>query len=320
MSDTINIFSVTDDNYAPYCGVMLTSVFENNKNYSLKVFIFISKPLTKRNQNKFHKLEIRYGNSIEFITVDDYSIRKLSISNIWSIATFYKVFAGDLLPDSIHKVLYLDGDIIVTGDLAELWDIDITGQAMAVVQDYCISCERGQYRLQYPIEAGYFNGGMMLINLDYWRLNNVGRRCLTYIENNYDKLIYCDQDVLNAVLWNEKRFIPLTYNYLISYLGDYHYYRQSLDIQKEIIKFSKSPLIIHYCGPILKPWSVVYYSLPFSEEWKSYKRLSPWSHKLSSPTKNKPINWIIKRYILWPCGIMKPNFGFNIIKKQDEFR
>lgn len=314
MGDTINIFSVTDDNYAPYCGVMLTSIFENNKNHSFNVFILIGKPLSKRNQRKLHNLEIKYGNSIEFITVDDNSIRNLLISNKWSIATFYKVFAGDLLPESIHKVLYLDGDIIVTGDVAELWNIDITGKAMAVVQDYGISCEMGQNRLQYPAEAGYFNGGMMLINLDYWRLNNVGQRCLTYIENNYDKLIYCDQDVLNAVLWDEKRLISLTYNYLISYLGDFLYNRQPLDIQNELLKFSKSPLIIHYCY-MLKPWSVVYYNLPFSEEWKSYKRLSPWSYKLPSPPKNKSINWIIKRYFLWPLGIMKPDFGFNVIKK-----
>lgn len=313
MNDTINIFSVTDDNYAPYCGVMLTSVFENNKNHSLKVFIFISKPLTKRNQNKFHKLEIRYGNSIEFINVDDDSIRRLSIANKWSIATFYKVFAGDLLPESIHKILYLDGDMIVTGDLAELWNVDITGQAAAVVQDHGMSREMGQNRLQYPAEAGYFNGGMLLINLDYWRHNNVGQRCLTYIENNYDKLNYCDQDVLNAVLWDEKMFVSLTYNYLITYLREDIYNSQSPDIQKEIIKFSKMPLVIHY-GYMLKPWSVAYYHMPFSEEWKAYKRLSPWSYKFASPPKNKPINWIIKRYILWPLGIMKPDFGFNIIK------
>ena len=314
MNDTINIFSVTDDNYAPYCGVMLTSVFENNKNHSFKVFIFINKPLKKRNQSKFHKLEIKYGNSIKFITVDDYSIRKLSILNKWSIATFYKVFAGDLLPESIHKVLYLDGDIIVTGDVAELWNVDIMRKAVAVVNDLGITPENGPKRLSYPIEAGYFNGGMMLINLDYWRLNNIGQRCLTYIENNYDKLIYCDQDVLNAVLWNEKRFLPLTFNYLISYLKDTVFGCQSHVIQKEILDISKSPLIIHYCF-MLKPWSVVYYYLPYSEEWKSYKRLSPWSHKLPSPPKNKPINWIIKRYFLWPLGIMKPDFGFNIIKK-----
>lgn len=314
MSDTINIFSVTDDNYAPYCGVMLTSVFENNKSHSFNVYILIGKPLSKRNQRKFHKLETKYGNSIEFVNVDINDIKELLLPNRWSVATFYKVFAGDLLPESIDKVLYLDGDMIVTGDLAELWNIDITGQALAVVQDYCISRVRGQYRLQYPAEAGYFNGGMLLINLDYWRLNNVGQRCLTYIKNNYDKLIICDQDVLNAVLWDEKRFVSIKYNYLITYLRDKFYNCQSPDVQKEIIKFSKSPLIIHY-GFMIKPWSVVYYHLPFSEEWKSYKRISPWSHKLPSAPQNKSINWIIKRYVLWPLGIMKPDLEFNTINK-----
>jgi len=302
MDNTINIFSVTDDNYAPYCGVMLTSVFENNKHHSFNVFIFISEPLKKRNQSKFQRLGKKYGNSIEFIYVDDSSIRKHSIAGRWSIATFYKLFLDDLLPESVHKVLYLDGDLVVTGDLSGLWNININEYALAAVPD--INFEDCPRRFKYPIEAGCFNGGVLLINRDYWRNKSVGQRCLDFFDNQHDKIVVGEQDVMNAVLWKEIHTLPLTYNYQIQFLRETIFNAWAPSMQKEVLETFESPCIIHYAYDI-KPWAVLYHGLPFYKEWKLYKNKSPWSCLFPTFPKRKTINWLIKIYIVWPLRIMK---------------
>lgn len=60
-------------------------------------------------------------------------------------------------------------------------------------------------RLEYDSKYGYFNGGMLLINLDYWRKHNVENRLKEYFRANLDKVVRNDQDIMNAVLYKENR-------------------------------------------------------------------------------------------------------------------
>lgn len=316
MSVTIDILCATDDSFAPYCGIMLTSVFANNKNNECRVFIFVGGSLKKKTISRFIKLEQEYGQKISFITVDMSLFDKRLLiheDDHVSIATFYRLLAGELLPKSVSRVLYLDGDIIVTGDLSRLWGIDLTDKAVAAVNNAVLS-QTDPKRLCYPIEAGYFNAGVLLLNLDYWREKEVGRKCIDFLKSHHDILMFQDQDVLNAVLWNEKRFIPMTYNFLVYLLKDVYFNKIPLDIQKEILDTSKNPCIIHYASAV-KPWSVVYYNLPYFKEWKFYKKLSLWSNLLPTIPKKKAVNWLIKRYILWPLGFLLPDNQYFDLKE-----
>lgn len=306
MNDTINIFSVTDDVFAPYCGVMLTSVFENNRDSIFNVFIFVSKPLEKRNTDRYERLAKKYGHSIQFVIVDDSPIRRHPLSGRWPIATFYKLFACQALPESVTKVLYLDGDIILTGDLSGLWNTDISDVAVAAVPN--IRFEDCPRRFNYPVEAGCFSAGVMLINLDFWRKNSIDQQFLDAYDKNYEKIRVGDQDILNVVLWEEKRHLPLTYNFQIQFLVKDIYQLQSPDRQEEILETSKSPLVIHYANAI-KPWDLLGYGMPYYKVWQSYKKKSPWSKLLPTVPKHKTVNWLVKRYVLWPLGIKRQDLG-----------
>ena len=120
MSDSrIAIVCATDDNYAPYCGIMLTSVLENNRDREVSAYILIDKPLLEIHQKRFKQLSDKYSSGIEFVMVDKSFFEKFPIKgeakNVkhWSIVTYYRLYAEELLPKSVDKVLYLDCDIIV---------------------------------------------------------------------------------------------------------------------------------------------------------------------------------------------------------------
>ncbi len=313
MSKTINILCATDDNYVPYCGIMLTSVFDNNKDSEIEVYILIDKPLSVSNCRRIERLSRHYHQKIHLVMVDNSFVAQFPTRGMsyWSVAMYYRLFAVELLPNSIDTILYLDCDIIVNSSIESLFEIDMEDAAIASVCDiYNFSTECSE-RLGYPPEGGYFNSGVMLMNMSYWREHRIGEECLDYLKNNYNCLLANDQDVLNAILWDRKLELPLTYNYQLQFLSSYFFNLQSPSMKQNILDTYENPTIIHYAYSI-KPWSVMYYRLPFSDVWEHYKRISQWSHTLPTLPRRKVVNNLIKRYIMWPMGLMKYNSGFVV--------
>ena len=308
MKETINILCATDENYVPYCGVMLTSVFESNKNSRVDVYILMDKPLSQEAQKKYTQLAAKYNNGIHYLIIDKSFLEKFPIKGMsyWSIATYYRLYATELLPESVHRILYLDCDIIVDGKLDYLWGINMTDNAAGVVPDIFEYDGHFQRQLHYPEEAGYFNAGVVLINVDYWRRHNIGQQCLDFLANHYDWIEANDQDVLNAMLWDKKLRIPATYNYQVQFLAKHFFDVESADLQKELMEYKDNPSIIHYAVPV-KPWNVLYYKMPYKKIWWQYKRKSPWWYILPQLPKHKTLNYLVKRYFLWPLGIKWQN-------------
>lgn len=83
------------------------------------------------------------------------------------LPTYYRLLAAELLPKEVHKVIYLDCDCIVCGDIRGIWDVDLTVKAIAGVKD-CRE-EIQQRRLGYSLDFDYVNAGVLVYNLDYWR-------------------------------------------------------------------------------------------------------------------------------------------------------
>lgn len=309
---TINILCATDDNYVPYCGVMLTSLFENNQGEQINVYILIDKPLSARNTNKFEQLAFRYNQQIEFVLINNEQLAKFPTKGMdyWSIAMYYRIFATELLPKTVSKLIYLDCDIIVNGSIKEVFNIDLQDKAIGCVSDIYIYTDESQKRLGYASRDGYFNSGVLLINLDYWREYSVCQKCLTYLNQNYNRLFANDQDVLNAVLHDKKIDLPLKYNFQLQFLSNHFFNLQTKEMQEQIKITSNNPIIMHYAYRT-KPWNVMYYKMPFLYLWKEYKHKSLWKYMLPTfPKGHKAFNWIIKRFLFWPLGIMKYKSGF----------
>lgn len=301
----INITCATDDKYVPYCGVMITFVFENHKDAEVHVYILIDSPLSKPNQKQLARLAERYGQHIHYSKVDKSYLEHFPLKgdgiDYWSIVTYYRLYAADLLPEDVDLVLYLDCDIIVDGSLIPLFKTDWTDVAIGAVPDMCTEWGEFYDRLQYDKSLGYFNAGVVLMNLSYWRKNNIGKICLDFLSSHYDRIKNNDQDVLNYVLRNCKRNLPVTFNYQIQLRMPYFFDGFS-NVMKQDVLSTTHPIIIHYAAE-LKPWMHKYYSYPFRNTWQHYKRLSPWRHKpdLYPPTRK----WatFIKRWFLWPLGV-----------------
>ena len=205
----MNILTCTDSRFVIPTGVMLYSVCKNNSSCNLNIFIIIDNSVTEKQKDELKSELCKFSNvKIEFLKVDVSDIQQYLIVKFefFPVSIYYRLFLTDILPKEVDKILYLDGDIIVRHNLSELWETDIDKYAVGAVVNQSNSSKYWE-RLGYPKENGYFNSGVLLINTKYWREHNLKERFLKYIVENPQKLLYPDQDVLNFILKDEKKFL-----------------------------------------------------------------------------------------------------------------
>ena len=267
-----------DNNYVMPAGVLFCSICENNKDQKITIHVITDHSLTDKSRQSLQTIVQKYGNCIVFYPVDEEAFKSLpmqisSKSQHFTIATYYRLFLTDILPESVDRVLYLDSDIIVRHSLKDLWNTDISQYAVGCVTDMCEGIIEYYNRLWYPSALGYFNGGVLLINLRYWREHNLMNRFIQYVTVNHSRLRWNDQDVLNAVLKECKKQLPMKYDVQEGYLYkdkrlDYPKYKEELDTAV------RDPYILHFTANI-KPWykDCVH---PYKAEFFKYRALTEW--------------------------------------------
>ncbi len=143
---------------------------------------------------------------IAWLRPDVGRLRGFKISGHVRVATYFRLLVPDLLPASCARAIYLDSDVVVEGDLAELWAVDVSAHALAAVQDMTVPWVSSRWGLDNWRELGlastakYFNAGVMLMNLARWRAEHVAAAVLDYVATNQQYVRFWDQDGLNAVL------------------------------------------------------------------------------------------------------------------------
>lgn len=274
----MNILLSTDNNYVMPTGVLMHSIGINNS-ANVHYYIFINESLTENHKKSLKEIACQYGDDIDFYVIGDELTKSLPFGREGmpkhvSLNTYYRLFISDILPEDVHKIIYLDGDMVVRHSLNHLWNIDVSDCAIGVVHDEDEKNHIKSQRLSYPMMNGYFNAGMLLINLDYWREHDCLSRFIHYIRDSCDEIIMHDQDVLNAVLHNEKRWLPVTYNFQVGFLFEGEKRRYVDEIYDEVGIAMQDPSIIHYCMHG-KPWQLYFY-VPYVKVWRYYKSKSKW--------------------------------------------
>lgn len=279
--NNVNIVLSSDNNYAQHLGVVLCSIFENKKSdYNINIYI-IDGGISKENKEKLNELEKKYHFFINYLYVDSRMLPNLVINGHVTESTYYRILIPKLLGDDIDKVLYLDSDMVVLGDILELFKIDIKNYFVGVVQDMSLNRDK------------YFNAGMMLINLKKWRDEHISEKTLEYIKNNPEKLEFHDQDALNFIFSGGGGiFLKNIYNFTV------------YGFENKFKKIKKLPIIIHYVGNI-KPWNFSYIG-PFKENYFEYLKITPWR---DFKYKDKNIKTVIKK-IVYYC--FNPNYIFKL--------
>ena len=260
--ESINICFACYDNYAQHTGVVISSVLQNYRgNFTLNFFVVYSY-ISPENIEKLKKVAETSISHIEFVFVDREKFASLcgSANERFLPECFLKLKMADFLK-GLDKVIFLDSDIVVLGDISELWNTDVDNYSIAAVRDFADLSHLAD------ITGGheYFNSGILVINLKKWRDENIEERLFNFLKDYPDRMVWNDQDLLNGVLYNEVKYLDDGW--------DFQYNVDNPEIDEKIV--STEIKLIHYVTRN-KPWSAGHFSYKFRDKYLYYLMKTPW--------------------------------------------
>ena len=186
LSREIPIFFSTDDNYLPYLDVAIASLIENaSKDYQYRLIV-LNTGLSPDGVAKVKQNE-RPGFVIDFVDISK-DVKKINsrLKNVYhfSIVTYYRLFIASLFPQ-YDKIVYIDCDLVVLGDISELYCVDLGENILAAAPEQFVR-STNEFRRYAEIALGvdpdkYVNAGVLVINLKEFRNNQIEEKFIHLI-------------------------------------------------------------------------------------------------------------------------------------------
>lgn len=319
--EMIHIALCHDKYYAPYAATVIASVMENNKSNKI-AFHVVCDGISSDMQDVLKKWVTSHNCEIYFYTVNtDVFARFPFGENSWlHDGTYYRLYLGEVLKD-IDKVIYLDCDVVVNGSLAELWNTDIEGYALAGSRDRLNDDIHVYNRLRYPMSDGYINAGVMLINLKKWREDRFFEKALSLAGQMPLALKNHDQDFVNAIYHGQIKVLDFRYNLMEYFLYVEEWMCLDRKYYSEIIEACHTPVIIHFCMR-KKPWHYECIN-PFKTLYYKYRAMTPWPEVELTHRKEKLTPKLKLKQLLGKLGLYqiekRPTLrkDINVIEEPD---
>ena len=265
----IPIFFASDDNYAPILSVAIRSIEEHASVGNIYEIRILTEGLTKRNRQRLlsmrtDSLHISIVNVNEALMNDKESI-KATLRDYYSESIFYRIFIASLFPE-MKKAIYIDCDVVLLDDIAKLYDVELGDKILGAVADESIpripafSAYTDRWVGVPPEE--YINSGVLLINLDSFRKENIEGK-ITYLLNNARFMTLApDQDYLNFLCRGRIKYLSEGWN------------KQPIEGQKNP---SSDLHLVHY-NMFTKPWR--YRGVLYEEEFWNRAKNTPYNEEL----------------------------------------
>lgn len=273
----IPIFFTIDSKYVPYIDVAIRSLMENasnDYNYEIKV---LYQDLDEGEQKKLKSLSDKKENfDIDLIymkegleAITDREENKLRC-DYFTLSIFFRLFIPEMFPE-YDKGIYIDSDIVVPGDISELYNIELKDNIIGASPDYSI--QEVPELMYYVTNAigvkakEYINSGVLLMNLKMMREKKFTTHFLNLLNTYHFDTIAPDQDYINAMC-NGKIF----------------YLNECWDAMPNNNKAPlTTPKLIHY-NLFQKPWC--YDNIQYEDYFWRYAKQSTFYEKILTDKNN----------------------------------
>lgn len=247
--NTVNLFFACDDAYVPFLSVALTSIRvhrDPQRHYAVRV---LHTGMSLASRTKLRSLLEEPGFSLEFPDISahiEMFARQLHTRDYYSCSTYYRLFIPELYPQ-LDKALYLDSDLVLCRDVAQLYDVELGNDLVGAVPDGVVgNVEEFQLyvknRLAIHNAHRYFNAGVLLMNLDAMRRCDFSQRFLELL-NTVTFRVGQDQDYLNVLCQNRVRYLGFEWNTMPTGISEgvpglIHYNMDAKPWQRDDVKYA----------------------------------------------------------------------------------
>lgn len=232
--------------YIQHLIVAITSILENNPKHLFRFYILHS-DWEEQHKQQIYPIKKRYDNcdfifhQIPLNIFKGFKITDPHRADI-HLSTYYRYMAPELITEH-DKLIYLDCDTVVLGDLLPLYQTEIDNYYFAGVEERCLY-ENGYVAdtLKFSKHEVYINAGVLLMNSKALRKNHFFQQFLHKGKELLPHIQYSDQDILNILARGKIKQIDCIYNMTRAHIQD-------LPIKKY------ETVIAHYTGKY-KPWTM----------------------------------------------------------------
>jgi lipopolysaccharide biosynthesis glycosyltransferase len=271
----LHVACAVERSYVPHSAAMLHSVLRHRGARQIRVHYLHDPGFTAESVASVQRMVTGAGGQISFIRVPDELCADLPIEGFTRKATWYRVFAPELLSE-LDRVLFLDADLLALGSLDPLWETDLTGHYVAAVTNVLQADH-----LFRPAELGidppqsYFNAGVMLMDLDAMRRDGCAAAMREFAAaNRASDLMFRDQDALNVVLGPRRLALHPRWNCMNSF--EVFPWSAYVFGAKALEEARRDPAIRHFEGPgPNKPWHRAC-RMSRRELYFEHRRATPW--------------------------------------------
>ena len=287
-------------------GVLMISAYENHKELVAHaddgvIFWVFEDELIDSDRQFLSAIAAGYGQKVNYVHVDRTRYEYFAIGKHWSqaaaerwpIASFYHLLVHDYLPETVHRALVLDIDVVIDGNIEEFYNLDFEDRPIIV--SYSENKAEREPEREFDkfiygedifkegetLKYGklYFNSGVMLYNLDKLREYGINEK---YYKKVVDKFEFgiTDERIANHCFAGNGKFLTTTkYNYRMSIAqtGFYAYKNRVKNIEPEYKFYELDAKIIHYGGMLThcKPWFLNFNYGEIKRESEEYFYLLP---------------------------------------------
>lgn len=286
----MNVLYQFNELYAPFAGASIVSLFENNKQNEIMVYI-LGEDLSKESLDKFVAISKAYNRSI--VIKDTKKI--IEDMKTWGMPSYRGSYAANvrlLLPvfldESIKRVLYLDSDTIVNGSIKEFYAMPLNGNAVAMVLDSLGNTYKVEH-LGMEKQDFYYNSGVILYDLDKWRGERYSEKIIEHVKAGNTHYASPDQDLINVICRDGILKVSAKYNFqpvhkVYSTKTYFKCYEQDGYYTAEEIEEAKTDVVIYHSFRFVGefPWNkgTVH---PYKDIFNFYLDLSPWEGYIRNP-------------------------------------
>ena len=245
----MHVLVSSNRNYLRITVTMLHSLYLSLGNETVKVW-FLCHEMPQSEREQFCK-DVKFfcGYDVVFVEINSQMFASLQgplyIKHI-SIETYFRLIAQFVLPTQIDRILWLDCDLIIKGDIRKFYFQNLDNLALVAsvnTQDSMINLATVK-RLNLPTDYLYFNAGVILFNLFYLREHTSLEYILDYLAKHAHQLLLQDQDLLNMLYYERAKVLKdCKYNCIVN------------GVIKEKYKDVCDAVVIHYAG-WQKPWKL----------------------------------------------------------------
>ncbi|MDO4179395.1 MAG: glycosyltransferase family 8 protein [Phascolarctobacterium sp.] len=275
MTETINIALAADSNYVQHVAVVIASVMKNTAARNV-CFYLLSDGIDEDKKEKIQTTASSFGAQVEIIELSGLSLfDDLFTSGHISKAAYFRLDIANLVSASVKKIIYTDVDLVVRGDIEELWSFDMQGKPLAAVPDLGIMSSTRLMKQKHDIlgiktEDNYFNSGVLIIDVEAWRKGEYAKSVIELAASG--DLPHHDQDALNKVFYGKWQELPISWNVIPPVYNLFFKLLKSSKFRDKALKAKRDMRIMHFAGRY-KPWEFAKQTC-FNNEYYDYLSLT----------------------------------------------